>query len=205
MDDVANIVLVHGYLLVFAIVFLDQAAVSIPSPPFVAAMGALASAGRFNIWLAFIVVLVAAFLADYLWFRIGLSAAHGPFKPACFRHWDQNFPRVGNLIQRGVLGAIVGVKFSLIPSALVPFAVASTGITKRRFLYVAVLSNLTWTSAYLIGGFTGGHAIINLLGRSWVLITAAIAYCLLLIAAFGAPLVSRHCRAYSSKKKILSL
>ena len=60
MEYVLHVALKHGYLLIFALVLLDQAAVSIPSPPFVTAMGVLASRGRFNIWLAFVVVFSAA-------------------------------------------------------------------------------------------------------------------------------------------------
>jgi len=75
MDHVSHLVTTYGYVLVFMVVFLDQAAISIPSPPFVTAMGVLASSGRFNIWSAFVVVLVAALVADCLWSRIGLSTS----------------------------------------------------------------------------------------------------------------------------------
>jgi membrane protein DedA with SNARE-associated domain len=46
MDHVSHLVLTYGYVLIFALVFLDQAAVSIPSPPFVTAMGVLSASGR---------------------------------------------------------------------------------------------------------------------------------------------------------------
>ena len=180
MDHVSHLVLTHGYLLIFALVFLDQAAVSIPSPPFVTAMGVLASNGRFSISLAFLVVFTAAFVADCVWFRIGVSAAHRFSKPARSRHWNEHFPKVVDLVRRGVIGAILSVKFSLLPSALVPFAAGSTQLTTRRFLYMAGVGNLAWTTAFLIGGFTAGYAIMNVLGRTGVLITATIACCFLL-------------------------
>ena len=181
MEHVSRLVLTYGYLLIFALVFLDQAAVSSPSPPFVTAMGVLASSGRFNISLAFVVVFAAAFVADCLWFRIGLSAASRSFGPASSRHWNEQFPKIVNLVRRGVLGAILSVKFSLLPSALVPLAAGSTRLPTRRFLYMAGVGNLAWTAAYLIGGFTAGYAIINVLGRKGVLVLATLACGLLVV------------------------
>jgi membrane protein DedA with SNARE-associated domain len=181
MDHVSNLIIIHGYVLIFAVVFLDQAAISMPSPPFVTAMGALASTGRFNIWSAFIIVFVAALLSDYMWFRIGLSIASRPHKVACSKQWtEQQFPKIRNLLRRGVLAAIVTVKFSLVPSALVPLAIGSAGVTTRRFIYSAAVSNLTWTAAYLIAGFAGGYAIVNLLCARTVLVTCTLVFALLL-------------------------
>lgn len=181
MEHVSHLVVTHGYLLIFALVFLDQAAVSIPSPPFVTAMGVLASNGRFNIGLAFVVVFAAAFVADCLWFRIGLSASSRFCTPARFRHWNEQFPKLVNLVRRGAVGAILSVKFSLLPSALVPLAAGTARLTTGRFLYMATTGNLAWTAGYLMGGFTAGYAIMNVLGRRSVLVAATVACCLLLL------------------------
>ena len=181
MEHISHLVLTYGYVLIFALVFLDQAAVSIPAPPFVVATGVLASNGRFNILSAFLVVFVAGFVADCVWFRIGMSAAHKFSKPTRSRHWNEHFPKVVNLVRRGVIGAILSVKFSLLPSALVPFAAGSTQVTPRRFLYMAGVGNLAWTTAFLIGGFTAGYAIMNVLGRRSLLVEATAACCLVLI------------------------
>jgi membrane protein DedA with SNARE-associated domain len=181
MDHVFHLVVTYGYVLIFILVFLDHAAVSVPSPPFVTAMGVLASSGRFDICSAFVVVLVAAFLADCLWFRVGLSAAGGFLGLLRSRHWNEHFPKIVSLVRRGVLVAILSVKFSLLPSALVPFAAGSTRLTTRRFLCMAAVGNLAWTAVYLMGGFTAGHAVMNVMGRRSVLIGATLAGCLLLV------------------------
>lgn len=197
MDHVSHLVLTYGYVLIFALVFLDQAAVSIPSPPFVTAMGVLSASGRFNIWSALLVVFGAGFLADCLWFRIGLSAASRSSRPASSRRWDQQFPKIVNPVRRGVLGAMLSVKFSLLPSALVPLAAGSTKMATRRFLYVAVLGNLAWTAAYLMGGFTAGYGIMNVLGPRSVLIAATLACCLLLIVPSALQWCFKHWRHHS--------
>ena len=181
MDHVFHLVVTYGYVLVFILVFLDHAAVSVPSPPFVTAMGALASSGRFDICSAFVVVLVAAFVADCLWFRIGLSAGGSFFGLLRSRHLNEQLPKIVSLVRRGVLVAILSVKFSLLPSALVPFAAGSTRLIMRHFLCMAAVGNCAWTAVYLMGGFTAGHAVMNLVGRRSVLIGATLACCLLLV------------------------
>ena len=126
MDHVSHLVTTYGYVLIFILVFLDQAAISIPSPPFVTAMGVLASRGQFNIWFAFLVVLAAAMVPDCLWFRIGLSTVKAPSAnplQAVERTLSQRSPILSDEASSARYSA---VKFSLLPSALVPFAAGST-------------------------------------------------------------------------------
>jgi membrane protein DedA with SNARE-associated domain len=197
MEHVLQVVLKHGYLLIFALVLLDQAAVSIPSPPFVTAMGVLASRGRFNIWLAFAVVFSAAFLADWLWFRIGLSVRKSLSGRARSRHWIDRFPKIVSPAHWGLPGAVLGVKFSLLPSALVPLTAGSTGLTTRRFVFLAAIGNSAWATAYLVGGFIAGCAIINSLGRGGaVLIVVSFALCLLPIV------LSVHPHGFKSRHRV---
>jgi undecaprenyl-diphosphatase len=201
MDYVSHIVTTHGYVLIFILVFLDQAAVSIPSPPFVTAMGVLASRGRFNIWFAFLVVLAAAMVADCLWFRIGLSTLR-LHRPIHSKRWNEHIPKIANLVRRGVVGAILSVKFSLLPSALVPFAAGSTRLPAQQFLYMVAVGNLAWTVAFLIGGFTAGYAVLTFFGHRGVLnVTLACCLCLILPAALhsGRQILARlrRCRTLS--------
>jgi membrane protein DedA with SNARE-associated domain len=179
MEHVLHLVLDHGYVLIFVLVLFDQAAVSIPSPPFVTAMGVLASRGHFNILIAFAVVFCAAFTADWLWFRIGSSARSHLSRQVCPRHWLNRFQEIVTGTHRGIPGAILGVKFSLLPSALVPLTAGSSGLTTRRFVCMAAFGNLAWTTAYLIGGFVAGYAIMNVLSRRTVLIFVSLGSCVL--------------------------
>jgi membrane protein DedA with SNARE-associated domain len=173
--------LTYGYLLIFAVVFLEQAAPSIPSPPFVTAMGVFASRGSFNISLAFVVVFSAAFVADCLWFRIDCLPRTGPLDRRAPGILTSSFFMIVNLDRRGVLGAILSVKFSLLPSAMVPLAAGSTRLTTRRFLYMAGVGNLAWTAAYLIGGFHAGYAITNVLGCKGLLVLVTLCGLLLVL------------------------
>ncbi|MCU1261687.1 MAG: DedA-family rane protein [Bryobacterales bacterium] len=181
MDHIAHLVVTYGYPLIFLLVFIDQAAVSIPSPPFVTTMGVLASSGRFNIWSAFVVVFGAALLADCLWFGIGVYTANGLLNPRRSTHWNERFSKISARIRRGVLGATLTVKFSLLPSALVPLAAGSTLVPVRRFLYAATIGNLAWTVVFLVGGFTAGYTVMNFFGHRDLLVATTLGCCLILV------------------------
>jgi membrane protein DedA with SNARE-associated domain len=198
MEHISHLVLTYGYALIFILVFLDQAAVSIPSPPFVAALGALASRGRFNIFFAFAIVFAAGFAADYAWFRFGASAAGRVSHSARYRRWSGKFPHVFNLVRRGAIGAALSVKFSLIPSAFVPLAAGSIRLTMRQFLPMAAAGNLAWTAAFLLGGFTAGHAIIGVFSHTGIVIAATAGFCLLFIF----PAAARWATPYPRERSV---
>lgn len=183
MEHITHLVTAYGYLIVFAVVFLDQAAVSIPSPPFVAAMGLLASNGRFNIYSALGVVLAGALLADSIWYLIGGSKRHVLHRLLRRKNWEHKHAKGLPLLRGGILGALLTVKFSLIPTALVPFFAGSTQLPRREFFFGAVISNLAWSAVFLAAGFTTGYGHSNfLLHSNQGLFVAASACCLLILA-----------------------
>jgi len=171
----------YGYLLVFVVVFLDQAAISIPSPPFVTAIGILASGGRFNLFTAFLVVMAAGLLADCLWFRIGGRTANGFLKRFRSRLWDKHFPKAAKLVSRSLPQSMLTVKFSLLPSALAPLAAGTTQLPAHKFVYTAVAANLAWTGVFMIGGFTAGEVCLKIIGNSGAAIATVLCCSMLFV------------------------
>jgi membrane protein DedA with SNARE-associated domain len=153
MNHVFELVTSYGYVIVFIAVFLDQACISVPSPPFIAALGMLSANGRFNLWFALLVASGAAFLADSLWYAVGKwqnDRFRSSFIAGCLR---TKAPRVTSFLARGMLGGLVAVKFSLFPSSVVPFFAGSTEFPLRRFSLFGAIANLVWASMFLFGGF----------------------------------------------------
>lgn len=198
MDHVSHLVLTYGYLLIFALVFFDQVAVSIPSPPFVTAMGVLSASGQFSIWAAFGVIFAAAFLADCFWFRVGLGTDAISCRSQRFKRWNERLAKAVNIVRRGILGPMLTVKFSLLPSALVPFAAGLTRLSGNRFLYIAAIGNAIFTAAYLIGGFIAGYAVLKFFGHRGALL-ATVGCCLLLILPAGVQWCSKHRLSFSRR------
>ena len=61
----------HGYLVVFAWMFADQAALPLPAIPLLIAAGAVAATGPLDVAIVICVATVATLLADSLWYLLG--------------------------------------------------------------------------------------------------------------------------------------
>lgn len=71
MTDAFPILISHGYLVVFAWVLADQLGLPLPSLPLLLAAGALAHSGELNLFNLLILVTLAAFVSDAIWFELG--------------------------------------------------------------------------------------------------------------------------------------
>lgn len=83
MDEATRFLVEHGYLIVFAWVFLNQLGVPIPSIPGLLAAGALAGAGHLNATILVIVAVLAALPPDLLWYEIGRRRGMGMLRALC--------------------------------------------------------------------------------------------------------------------------
>src|SRR5437870_12511427 len=71
MNELTQFLMSHGGPVLFAIVFVEQAGLPLPSAPWLLAAGALSASGKLNLALAIAVTALAALLADSLWFYVG--------------------------------------------------------------------------------------------------------------------------------------
>src|ERR1700685_1096293 len=71
MNETLQFVVRHGYLLVFAWVFVEQAGLPIPSAPLLLAIGALSGMHKRNLALAIAAAVAAAVASDSMWYELG--------------------------------------------------------------------------------------------------------------------------------------
>src|ERR1700682_4488510 len=71
MNELLIFVVRHGYTMVFAWVFVEQAGLPIPSAPLLLAAGALAGTHEMNLWLALTFAVVACVASDSMWYELG--------------------------------------------------------------------------------------------------------------------------------------
>ena len=71
MNALLQFVVRHGYTLIFAWVFIEQAGLPIPSAPLLLAAGALAGTHGMNLWLAIAIAVIAAVISDSMWYELG--------------------------------------------------------------------------------------------------------------------------------------
>src|SRR2546430_4696840 len=71
MDGVIDVLVRHGYLVVFGWVLADQIGLPLPAVPFLLAAGALAGNGRLSLALILAAAALASLASDTVWYWIG--------------------------------------------------------------------------------------------------------------------------------------
>ena len=71
MNEMTESLLAYGGLVLFTVVFLEQAGLPLPSAPWLLAAGALSATGEMNAAVALAMSVVACVIADSLWFYVG--------------------------------------------------------------------------------------------------------------------------------------
>src|SRR5499425_3347643 len=71
MHSVLEFLLHHGYTVLLAWVFAEQIGFPVPSVPLLLAAGALAGAGKFNLFNSLLICVFASIIADSIWYSLG--------------------------------------------------------------------------------------------------------------------------------------
>ncbi|HVO98538.1 MAG TPA: VTT domain-containing protein [Bryobacteraceae bacterium] len=155
MHQPMEILLRHGYLLLFAVVLAEQLGAPIPAMPVLLAMGALIGSGKYSwagaLWLS----VAAATAADGAWYLIGRKRGSSVLKLLCrislepdscvstTRYW---FKRLGGW-------ALVIAKFVPGLSTVSPPMAGLSRMPWWRFLGADGLGAFLWSGALLGLGF----------------------------------------------------
>jgi membrane protein DedA with SNARE-associated domain/rhodanese-related sulfurtransferase len=155
MNETLQFVVRHGYFLLFAWVFVEQAGLPIPSAPLLLAAGAVSGMHQMNLGAAMALAVAGALASDSMWYEIGrrkgvrvlqLLCRISLEPDSCVRRTQVSFTRNGPRV-------LLGVKF--IPG-LNAMAAPLSGIIRmgwRKFLLFDVMGALAWVSAYMIAGY----------------------------------------------------
>ena len=71
MDQALEFLILNGYLVLFGIVLAEQIGIPVPSVPLLLSAGALARTGHLDLAVVIGLTVIAAMLADVIWFEIG--------------------------------------------------------------------------------------------------------------------------------------
>lgn len=168
-----HILLVYGYLLLFAWVLVEQFGIPLPATPVLMAAGALSADGQLNFALALTLSVVACLTADTVWFVVGRRHGHVVMRllcklslePAmCVRKTRNSFSRTGKL-------TLMFAKFVPGVATLAPPMAGQNGMGLGEFLVLDGIGAVLWVSALLLGGRVFGVAIehdpslLNWVGR----------------------------------------
>ena len=153
-----HVLLMYGYLLLFAWVLVEQFGIPLPATPVLLAAGALSAEHQISFPLALMVGIAAALVADSSWFFIGRRYGHHVLRilcklslepTTCVRKTQDSFGR-----RRGI--TLMFAKFVPALATLAPPVAGENGMSFGAFLFFDGIGASLWVGALLaIGRFFG--------------------------------------------------
>ncbi len=136
----------HGYLILFGVVFLEQAGLPVASVPVLLGIGALSADGRFSFGFALLVTLAACLPADAIWYQLGRRRGFKVLRVLCKISLEPEtcVERTTNSFTRHGMGTLIIAKF--VPG-LSAVATPMAGLMKMRpsqFLLLDALGAALW-------------------------------------------------------------
>ncbi len=168
-----DILLMYGYLLLFAWVLVEQLGIPLPATPVLLAAGALSAERQISFPLALAVGVAAALTADSVWFFIGRRHGHHVLRllcklslepTTCVRRTQDSFGR-----RRGTM--LLFAKFVPGLSTLAPPVAGQNGMEFGPFLLYDAIGSSLWVGVLLACGRCFGDllkrdpSLLNWAGR----------------------------------------
>ena len=168
MTELLEFVVRHGYLLIFAWVFVEQAGLPIPSAPLLLAAGALAGTGQLNLGVTIGVAVLAALTSDAMWYELGrrkgvrvlqLLCRISLEPDSCVRRTQVSFGKKGPRVLL-VAKFVPGLNAMVAPLA----GIIRMGL--RRFILFDLLGALLWVGAYSVTGYVFSGELERIAARA---------------------------------------
>jgi len=146
LDQAADFLIRHGYIVLFGWVLLEQLGLPIPAAPLLIAAGALARAGKMNLTFAMTLAFVAAILADLFWYFLGRYRGGRILKLLCriSLEPDSCVRRTENLFIRHGIRSLLVAKFIPGLNTAAPSLAGVFRMPVRRFLIFDSLGAFFW-------------------------------------------------------------
>jgi membrane protein DedA with SNARE-associated domain/rhodanese-related sulfurtransferase len=153
-----HILLLYGYVLLFAWVLVEQLGIPLPATPVLLAAGALSAEHELSFAFAFLAGLAASLLADTAWFLIGRRYGHHVLRVLCKLSLEPTtcVRRTQNSFGRRREVTLMIAKFVPGLATLAPPVAGQNGMDFRRFLIFDAIGAAAWVGALLtVGRFFG--------------------------------------------------
>jgi membrane protein DedA with SNARE-associated domain/rhodanese-related sulfurtransferase len=155
MTETLQFVVRHGYMLIFAWVFAEQAGLPMPSAPLLLAAGAVSGMHHMNLGAAMALAVAGSLASDSMWYEIGRRKGVRVLQflcrislepDSCVRRTQISFARNGPRV-------LLGAKF--IPG-LNAMAAPLSGIIRmgwRKFLLYDAIGAIAWVGTFTMTGY----------------------------------------------------
>jgi membrane protein DedA with SNARE-associated domain/rhodanese-related sulfurtransferase len=155
MPEVMEFVMQYGVLLLFLVIFAEQAGLPLPAIPILVAAGALVGSGEMNLWSAVGVASLATLLADGLWYELGRRRGRSvlgllcriAIEPdSCVRSTERFFTKHGKY-------SLILAKFVPGLSTIAPPLAGIVGVSVPVFLVWDGLGTALWVGSSVGVGY----------------------------------------------------
>ena len=149
-----HILLLYGYVLLFAWVLVEQLGIPLPAAPVLLAAGALSAQHEFNFLLALLAGLAASLVADSSWFLIGRRYGHRVLRILCKLSLEPTVcvRRTQNSFGRRRAVTLMIAKFVPGLATLAPPVAGQNGMAFGSFLLFDGIGAAAWLVALLAAG-----------------------------------------------------
>jgi membrane protein DedA with SNARE-associated domain len=184
MHRTLEFLLHHGYVLLLGWVFAEQIGLPLPSMPLLLAAGALAGTGRMSFFASLFYVVLAAVVADSVWYQLGRRKGIRILQLLCkiSLQPDSCVRRTEGIFSKQGARSLLLAKFIPGLGTVAPPLAGIFHMRPRRFLLFDAAGSLLWASTFLGLGyvFSGeieriAEQLASLGGWLLVLILAALA------------------------------
>jgi membrane protein DedA with SNARE-associated domain/rhodanese-related sulfurtransferase len=154
MSEIYELLVQHGTIILFLVVFIDRIGIPLPSAPWLLAAGALAVSGKINWLTALIAAAFGGLLADMIWFYLGRFYGNRVLGLLCRISFepDSCARRTQNLFTHyGIRGLFLS-KFIPGLSTLAPPLAGSSGVSIPRFAFFDGLSSMVHGGCFILLG-----------------------------------------------------
>ncbi|MGD0938413.1 MAG: VTT domain-containing protein [Terracidiphilus sp.] len=168
-----HILIVYGYLLLFAWILVEQFGIPLPATPVLLAAGALSAEHELNFALALLASLAAALIADSAWFVIGRRYGHHVLRVLCKLSLEPTIcvRRTQNSFGRYRAVTLMIAKFIPGLATLAAPVAGQNGMAYSEFFLFDTIGAAAWICALLMVGRLFGDmlrrnpSLLNWAGR----------------------------------------
>jgi membrane protein DedA with SNARE-associated domain/rhodanese-related sulfurtransferase len=161
MELPTHILMVYGYLLLFAWVLVEQVGVPLPAAPVLLAAGALSAEGQIGFSAALVVGVIAALIADSAWFLIGRRYGHHVLRILCKLSLEPTtcVRRTQNSFSRRSAATLLIAKFVPGLATVAPPVAGENGMGFATFLFFDGVGATLWVGTLLAAGRVFGDLL----------------------------------------------
>ena len=155
MKTILELLVRHGYLVLFLWILFEQGGIPAPSMPLLLAVGALAGAGKLNLAICTVLAVVATEISDICWYELGRRRGVAVLNLLCriSLEPDSCARRTTDLYARHGAKSLLVAKFVPGLTTVAPPLAGIFHMRLQRFLFFDALGSLVWSGTYLGLGY----------------------------------------------------